>query len=244
MKNILLFLCTILSVGVNASDTFTSGDPNEGSFYSGNLASREPDTTFYNQIPSNKGTASKTFFDDATKASYTGLSEKVSTRPTKYYLFPMDIQENQHAVFEGTVGRSKRKVVLKDNQLLNLIKRKVPLVSGTLTLYSGKQKLEVLTFKGNAMHIVKYPDDLLPTIQTCPSEVCCLKINLGKDTPGVDTVVDINLSPGACPYVRSAPASAPKPPIKKKTTQKQARPSHPKESFMKELKDHWVNVNN
>jgi|SaaInlStandDraft_7_1057024.scaffolds.fasta_scaffold04567_5 hypothetical protein len=208
MKKILILLLgCILGSSIQADQQYegSTGD----NFYSGNLADGAPASSqpFIQKIPQKKTKQSTEFFDDATVPSFTGgFEDQVSKAPVKYYIFPMQIENDQHATFVGTVEGSSKEVTLKDEEFIKTtVEDQTPLINGTLTLYVGKQKAEKLEFEGNLMKITEYPQDLLPTQQMCEAEECCLKINLSKSTPGMSHTFDVNLSNGVCPMEEAHP---------------------------------------
>ncbi|HJM68461.1 MAG TPA: hypothetical protein QGF02_00810, partial [Candidatus Babeliales bacterium] len=144
-----------------------------GSFYSGDLASRQSESTqSFIQAPPQKykSGSSAPFFADATVPSFEGGQAKVTKQITKYYLFPMQMQKGQHAVFTGKLEGSNKIVTLKDMELVNkMVNQQLPIINGTMHLIVGKKVVMVLTFKGNTMRIKELPDDLLPTQQICES---------------------------------------------------------------------------
>ncbi|OGB97888.1 hypothetical protein A3F06_04470 [candidate division TM6 bacterium RIFCSPHIGHO2_12_FULL_36_22] len=183
------------------SDGFT----NDSAFYSGDLAGRQSSSTqsFIQGIPQKDG-GPQPFI--ATITSAVGAQAKITNQPTKYYLFPMQVEKDQHIIFTGKLEGSDKVVTLKDTELINkVVNQQIPIINGKTQLFVGKEIVMELTFEGNVMKIKELPDDLLPTQQICEADSCCLKINLSLQTPGTAHNYDVNLFNGVCPEEEAHP---------------------------------------
>jgi len=174
MKKIILIL-SVLLLGNHSvySDQFYQGSTGDD-FYTGSMASRQPSSAldFTSKLPQYQPKKKKEFFNSALTPEFVGGFDEYDTKAvTQYYMFPMLIEEGQSAVFVGKIQGSDETVTLKDEEFLNVtVKKQLPIISGVLTLYVKKKKVEELTFKGNLMYIKQYPEDLLPTRQICEAK--------------------------------------------------------------------------
>ena len=123
MKKIILILSTmLLGSQVLQGDQFYQGSTGD-SFYTGSMASRQPSSAldFTAPVPQYQPKKKKKFFNGATDPEFVGgFEESDAKAKIQYYIFPMQIEEGQSAVFVGKIQGSDETVTLKDEEFLNV----------------------------------------------------------------------------------------------------------------------------